>query len=201
MERLSYNSEIPITHPERVVVIGPSGAGKTTIIREVAQRDPRIVLNPIHVDRPLRKGEFEKFYFSREEIDVQFAAGEYDWVDPAFEHRYAVPKKPVQEILKSGRIAIQDSAYASVVRNNHLSIPLHVIYILPPSLSELRRRLSLDKRDITGSRFEEGRRELLEIVHTGGFKDNPHLDDVIINKDLNQAVNDVMQAIYRRACR
>ncbi len=134
-----------------LVLSSPSGAGKTTLSRLLLERDAGFSLSVSATTRPPRPGEVEGhhyFFVSPERFEAM--VGERAFLEHAvvFDHRYGTPKAPVEEALASGRDVLFDIDWQGTqqVRAN-AGKDLVSVFILPPSVEELERRLHTRAQD------------------------------------------------------
>lgn len=176
-----------------LILSSPSGAGKTTISRMLLAEDPGIQLSVSVTTRPRRPGEIEgvDYHFvDPDEFERMVEAGElYEWAQ-VFGHCYGTPKARIRQGLKEGRDYLFDvdwqgtqqlyqKAEADVVR----------VFILPPSLDELKRRLvarATDSSEVIAGRMA---RAQAEISHWDGY------DYVVINDDVAACFAKVKQIL------
>lgn len=176
-----------------LILSSPSGAGKTTIARMLLAEDPGIQLSVSVTTRPRRPGEIEgvDYHFvDPHEFERMVEAGElYEWAQ-VFGHCYGTPKARIRQGLKEGRDYLFDvdwqgtqqlyqKAEADVVR----------VFILPPSLDELKRRLvarATDSSEVIAGRMA---RAQAEISHWDGY------DYVVINDDVAACFAKVKQIL------
>ncbi|HVZ67286.1 MAG TPA: hypothetical protein VG917_03420 [Patescibacteria group bacterium] len=184
-----------IVTPKLVLLLGPSGVGKTEIIKRLTQLDNRIVASPVYTDRPARADDVGRVSVSPEVFEQMEKDGEFLHRKDIYGSRYAMSKKTIMEALSNGQVPIQDFPIEDIPALKDKA-PIYTIYILPPSLTELKRRLGMDNRDIDGSRYEESKAELLKYVKQHFKSDN--IDDVVINKDVIQATQQVLNSIYSK---
>ncbi len=128
-----------------MVVSAPSGAGKTSICREFLRIFPEVRFSVSCTTRPPRPGEVEGrdyFFISKEEFRARIARGEFvEWVEN-YGELYGTAKKTMDSFLEQGRDLILDiePRGAKAIREQY---PNGVfIFILPPSLAELKSRLA-----------------------------------------------------------
>ena len=177
----------PVTLARRGVLFvlsSPSGAGKSTIARRLLGADAQVAMSVSATTRPMRPGEMEG-------VDYQFvdlprfkemvAAGEFlEWAH-VFDHRYGSPAAPIYRMLDEGRDVLFDidwqgaqqlyqQAGGDVVR----------VFILPPSMAELGRRLRARNTDDAGVVAGRMARAASEISHWDGY------DYVLVNDDVER---------------
>lgn len=171
------------------VVSSPSGAGKTTLTRRLLDEDTSVEMSVSATTRPMRPGEEEgvHYYFkSHAEFESMIEAGEFlEWAR-VFENYYGSPRGVVEERLNRGRDVIFDVDWQGA-RSMKEVLPGDVVsvFILPPSIAELKTRL-------------EGRPEATpESVSArlaGAAKDIKRwgeYDYVIVNDDLETAYKEL----------
>ena len=130
------------------VVSAPSGTGKTTLCANVRQT-PDLVYSVSCTTRPIRKGEkdgADYFFLSREEFEKRVKAGEMLEHADVYGQYYGTPKGPILEHLAAGRdvlldIDVQGARQIRESQDSKIRSSLADIFIMPPDLEELRRRL------------------------------------------------------------
>jgi guanylate kinase len=175
------------------ILSSPSGAGKTTIARRLLAEDAEIAMSVSATTRPMRSGEIEgtDYHFvGQDQFDRMVEANEfYEWAH-VFGHSYGTPKAQIRAGLKDGRDFLFDidwqgtqqlhqKAQADVVR----------VFILPPSLDELQRRLigrGTDTNEVITARMA---RAQAEISHWDGY------DYVVINDDVETCFGKVREIL------
>ncbi|MXO58207.1 guanylate kinase [Altererythrobacter salegens] len=149
------------------VLSSPSGAGKTTISHMLLEADPDIRLSVSATTRPMRPGEtdgVDYHFLSDAEFDRMIEEdGFYEWAQ-VFGHRYGTPKGQIRAALKEGKDFLFDIDWQGTQqlyqkdRQDVVSV-----FILPPSLEELHRRLSgraTDSAEVIESRMARARDEI-----------------------------------------
>ena len=176
-----------------IVLSPPSGAGKTTISRMLLEADPMIGMSISATTRPKRPGEVNDvdYHFVDEaEFKRLIDADEFAEWAYVFDHMYGSPKEPIKEALKEGRDTLFDIDWQGTQQLEYaFRTDLVLIFILPPSMKELERRLyerGTDSEEIIAGRM---RRAAAEIGHWAEY------DYVLINDDMEQCLADVQAII------
>jgi guanylate kinase len=186
-------------HPTRrrrgllIVLSSPSGAGKTTISRLLMDSDPEITMSVSATTRPKRPGEVDDvdYHFVEDaEFEQMIATGEFvEWA-PVFGYRYGTPKNPVKAALKAGRDILFDIDWQGTQQlQAAMGEDLVTIFILPPSMRELERRLrarGTDSADVIQDRMS---RAASEISHW------PEYEYVLVNSDADQCLAQVRSIV------
>jgi guanylate kinase len=127
-----------------LVVSGPSGAGKGTVVREVLRRRPDVLLSVSATTRPARPGErngIDYTFISRPDFQGKRDRGEFlEWAE-VYGNFYGTPRTPVEAALSSGKtvIAELDIQGAQAIKRSKPEAVL--VFIEPPSLDDLFLRL------------------------------------------------------------
>ena len=170
------------------VLAAPSGAGKTTIVKALVARQPELRFSISYTTRPKRNTEVhgsDYLFVDEAEFRRLEAAGELLEHATVFGNFYGTSRAQVEEILADGHNVLLEIDWQGA-RQVRESMPECVtIFILPPSLKELERRLR-DRRTDSAEVIE---RRLSEAVDDIGRW--PEFDYVIINDDLDRAVADL----------
>jgi guanylate kinase len=172
-----------------IVLSSPSGAGKSTISRMLLEADRDVTMSVSATTRPIRPGEVEgrDYHFVS---DAQFKAmadeGEFAEWAPVFDHNYGSPQTPIKAALKAGRDVLFDIDWQGTQQlHAAMGEDLVRVFILPPSIPELARRLhhrATDSEDIIAGRMG---RAAGEISHWAEY------DYVLINEDMDQCLAEV----------
>jgi guanylate kinase len=176
-----------------VVLSSPSGAGKSTISRMLLEADPNITMSISATTRPKRPGEVEgiDYHFVDDaEFKRLIEADEFAEWAYVFDHLYGSPKEPIKEALKDGRDTLFDIDWQGTQQLEYaFRTDLVLIFILPPSMKELERRLhqrATDSDEVIAGRM---RRAASEIGHWAEY------DYVLINEDMSKCLDDVRAII------
>jgi len=182
---------IPISRRGLMLVLSsPSGAGKTTISRALLASDNGIEMSVSATTRSMRAGEVEgrDYYFkSHQGFDAMVERQEFlEWAH-VFGNRYGTPRAPVEAMLARGHDVLFDIDWQGTqqLRQNQTLADLVSVFILPPSMVELERRLrarGTDSDEVIDARMA---RAEAEISHWAEY------DYVLINRDVQTCLDDV----------
>ena len=172
-----------------LVLSSPSGAGKTTIGRELVASEPDLSLSISVTTRPRRPAERDgQDYFFVDEARFRQMVGAGELLEHAevFGHRYGTPREPVESALRDGRDVLFDIDWQGTQQlRQAMREDVASVLILPPSTGELVRRLRLraqDPEEVVASRMAEAGDE---ISHW------PEYDYVVVNDELDACVGKV----------
>ena len=182
----------PVTLARRGVLLvlsSPSGAGKSTIARMLLAADPQVALSVSATTRAPRPGEADGVDYHFTDVPrfkEMVAAGEFlEWAH-VFDHRYGSPRAPVFAMLDEGRDVLFDIDWQGAQQLYQQAGGDTVrVFILPPSVEELGRRLSsrgTDSAEVVAARME---RAASEISHWDGY------EYVLVNDDVAACVEQV----------
>jgi len=183
---------------EIFVITAPSGTGKTTLLKSLMAGDSRLQFSISYTTRPPRPGEADgKDYFFVSPAEFQHlrdSGALAEWVEQ-FGYGYGTSREWVLEMVHGGADLIfdVDSRGARALKTEFPQATL--IFILPPSLEELERRLADRGRlapEELARRLENGRAELKEVYW---------YDYLVINDDLTAALADLQAIVQAARCR
>jgi guanylate kinase len=181
-----------------IIVSAPSGAGKTTLVAEALKRDALVKTSISFTSRPPRAGEEQgvHYYFiSRAEFEAMIARGDFlEWAE-VHGNLYGTSRRAVEEARAAGfdvilTIDIQGAAQARKLFPDAISV-----FIMPPSLDALVERLEnrgTDTADDLQLRLSNALHEIEQYVN---------FDYVVINKDLDRAIDELAAIIVAERCR
>ncbi|MGI9330414.1 MAG: guanylate kinase [Gammaproteobacteria bacterium] len=167
------------------VLTAPSGAGKTTMVKRLVELRPQLGFSISYTTRPQRTGEVDGkdyFFVDQDRFAAMRSAGDFLEHATVFGNSYGTSRSQVQSLLTAGRDVLLEIDWqgARQVRENWPAC--QSIFILPPSLPELERRLrsrATDSETVISRRLGEARDDL---SHWEEF------DFAVINDDLETAV-------------
>jgi guanylate kinase len=175
------------------ILSSPSGAGKTTLSRKLLEVDPEIKLSVSATTRPPRPGEIDGVHYhfvSEARFDVMIEEDEfYEWAH-VFGYRYGTPKGVIREGLKNGRDYLFDIDWQGTQQLKQKDDQdVVTVFVLPPSLPELRRRLeerAQDTKEVIDARMQRAR---AEISHWAEY------DYVVVNDDIEECFDRVREIL------
>jgi guanylate kinase len=179
--------------PLLYVISAPSGGGKTSLVNALLERDKHVALSVSHTTRSPRPGEMDgvHYYFvddaAFEELASQGAFLEHARV---FDHRYGTGREAVERQLADGYDVLLDIDWQGARQIRDTFSAARTIFILPPSLDVLRKRLigrGQDSEAVIDRRMEAARAEISHAVE---------FDFLIINDEFEAALSD-LHAIIR----
>jgi guanylate kinase len=175
------------------VLSSPSGAGKSTIARMLLQSDDGISMSVSATTRPRRPGEVDgrDYHFvSAERFETMVLEGAFlEWAH-VFGHRYGTLKSEVVKAIEGGRDVLLDIDWQGTQQLKQVDPDIVRVFILPPSLRELERRLTrrgTDSAEVIRKRMD---RAAAEISHWAEY------DYVLINNDAEKC-RDLVHAILK----
>ena len=175
------------------ILSSPSGAGKTTIARMLREEDEGIALSVSVTTRPIRPGEVDgrDYHFVSQERFAAMVADElfFEYAT-VFDHSYGTPKAAIKAGLRDGRDFLFDVDWQGTQQlYQRAETDVVRVFILPPSLAELNRRLTAratDSAEVIAARMA---RAQAEISHWDGY------DYVVVNDDVAVCFAKVQQIL------
>lgn len=181
-----------------IVLSGPSGAGKGTVCSRLLEKNPNIALSISYTTRTPRPGEKDGvnyFFTDKETFEKMIKEGCFlEWAN-VYNNYYGTPRKFVEERINNGQDVILEIDIQGAKQIRQTWEDAVFIFILPPDLEELKRRI--EKR---GSETEESMRLRL-MCALEELKALSSYDYVIVNDDLEKAVEKLQAIIIAEKCR
>jgi len=182
-----------------LVLSSPSGAGKTTITRRLLESETNLLLSISATTRAKRPDEIEgrDYHFVEPDRFARMRAhGEFVESAEVFDHWYGTPREPVLAALADGHDMIFDIDWQGA-EQLACALPNDVVrvFILPPSIEELERRLKRRAQDSEAVVAARMARAANEMAHHDAY------DYVLVNHALDQAVADVRSVLHAERCR
>ncbi|ANP35104.1 guanylate kinase [Phaeobacter gallaeciensis] len=183
-----------------IILSSPSGAGKSTLAKRLRSWDDSIRFSVSATTRAPREGEVDgqDYHFSTvDEFKAAVTEGEMLEHAHVFGNFYGSPKGPVRAAINAGQDVLFDIDWqgAQQIRNSDLGQHTLSIFLLPPSIHELRRRLESRGQDDADTIKRRMEKSWDEISHWGSY------DHVLINDDLDtteQALRTIITATRLR---
>ena len=178
-----------------IILSSPSGAGKSTLARRLRTWDPSLSFSISATTRPARPGEVdgEHYHFiALEKFREMVEAGQMLEHAEVFGNYYGSPRGPVETAISDGRDTLFDVDWQGGQQIRASALGAHVVsvFVLPPSLSELERRLrnrGQDSDEGMAGRMEKSR---AEISHWAEY------DYVVINSDIAHALSEIRTILH-----
>jgi guanylate kinase len=181
---------------ELIVLTGPSGVGKGTLLRSLLQRHPELFLSISITTRAPRPGEIDglHYYFvDRPQFERMVAKGELlEWAEFAG-NCYGTPRAPVEAQIRQGHSVVLEIELEGA-RQVRRSFPEAIqIFLLPPSMLELEYRIRSRGQDSEAAIERRLKRAQEEVNAADEF------DVQIVNDDLDKALNRIEKALFATA--
>ncbi len=175
------------------VIAAPSGAGKTSLVKEVLDRDRSLKVSVSHTTRKPRANEVsgEHYHFiGVDEFKRLRAAGEFLESAEVFDNFYGTGRAQVEALRNAGHNVILEIDWQGAQQVRAAQPDAHTVFILPPSRSELEARLrnrKTDSEEVIGRRLRDS---IADMSHYAEF------DSVIVNQDFEDAVSQLLQVLH-----
>ena len=170
------------------VVAAPSGAGKTTLVKELVKRNPDLRFSISYTTRKKRRTEVDGVDYLFVDLDTfeqKRSEGEMLEYAQVFDNYYATSRSQVEQNLAAGHDVLLEIDWQGARQVRDAMPECVTVFILPPSLRELERRLRdrrTDSPEVISRRLRDA---LSDMSHWDEF------DHIIINDDLQQAVTEL----------
>jgi guanylate kinase len=180
------------------VVSGASGTGKTTLCRAMLKIYPNLRFSVSHTTRPQRPGDEDgrDYYFiSSQEFQRMVDEGDFAEWATIYGHRYGTSKRMLEKARAEGHDLILDIDGQGARQLRQQGLPGIFLFILPPSIAELRRRLmkrKTERKEALEKRLKKAREEIAEARW---------YDYLIINDELKRAQEQLQAILLAEHCR
>ena len=181
-----------------IVLSGPSGCGKGTVMKQLLDRNKDIFLSVSATTRSPREGELNgvHYHFLTKEHFEELISGEGMLEYASYcDHYYGTPKAAVEEKLRAGKDVILEIEVQGALQVMNKRPDAVSIFILPPSAAELERRLigrNTEDRDTIDRRLAKASEEIAYAVK---------YDYTVVNDDLSEAVQKIESILAAEKCR
>ncbi len=180
------------------IISGPSGTGKDTLMKKLFEKLPELAFSISSITRPIRSDEVpgEKYNFiSHEQFEKMLADDEFLEHNLYVGNYYGTPKTPVINCIEKGQDILIEVDVNGAAQIREKMPDVVTIFILPPSLEELKRRLTsrgTDSPEVIEKRLNEALREIEGSVD---------YDFVVVNDKLEKAVDDFINILSVDKCK
>lgn len=177
------------------VVAAPSGAGKTSLVRALMERDPSLRFSVSYTTRPRRAAEehgCDYFFVSREEFERMVEAGEFIEHARVFDNYYGTARQQVEQSLAAGQNLLLEIDWQGAQQIRSAMPEAVTVFILPPSRAELERRLrgrGTDSEAVIQRRLRDA---------AGDMAHWPEFDHVVVNDDFGVALAELADIVAGR---
>jgi guanylate kinase len=175
------------------VLSSPSGAGKTTLARELMSKVAGLQMSVSVTTRPMRPGEVEGkdyFFIDKPRFDAMVKNNELLEHAPVFDHFYGTPRAPVEAALSAGRDVLFDIDWQGTQQLREKARQDVVsVFILPPSAADLEKRLhtrAQDSDEVIRGRMDRASHEL---SHWAEY------DYIVVNQNVDEAFSEVQSIL------
>ena len=175
------------------VVVAPSGAGKTSLVSELLKRDSNVKLSMSYTTRAPREGEVDgvDYYFvSRQRFEQMIGAGEFLEHANVYGNYYGTSKRWIDQSLAGDHDVLLEIDWQGARQVRRLFPSMTGIFILPPSLAELGRRLQTrgqDAPEAIARRMASAREEISHVLE---------FEYIIVNDRFDQALEDILAVVH-----
>jgi guanylate kinase len=174
------------------VIAAPSGAGKTSLVKEVLERDPSLRVSVSHTTRKPRQHEVSGVHYHFIGVD-EFKrlrdAGEFLEHAEVFDNFYGTGRSQVEALRNAGHDVILEIDWQGARQVRKCVPDCHSVFILPPSRAALESRLRNRKTDSEEVIARRLRDSIVDMSHYAEF------DSVIVNEEFETAVDQLLQVL------
>jgi len=183
-----------MTSGQLIVITGPSGVGKGTLVKRLCQRHPQLSLSISATTRAPRSGEThgqDYFFLSRQQFESLIEQGDLlEWAQYAGSY-YGTPRQAVKDKLNQGEWVILEIEVVGARKIQETFPKATRIFIAPPSLSVLEQRLQQRGKDSSNAIAQRLEHAKTEIAAAEEF------DQVVVNDHLDRALEQLETLIFQ----
>lgn len=181
-----------------IVISAPSGAGKGTIINKMLEKNNNLWLSVSATSRPMRTNDIESktyYFYTKEEFKNKIKENYFLEYASYADNYYGTPKKYIQEHLNNGEDVILEIEIQGAMQVKKLIPEALFVFIMPPSLKELKKRLvsrGTDTKEKILERFKIAYQEMNEVTK---------YNYVVVNDEIEIAADKILSIIKSEKCR
>ena len=181
-----------------IVLSGPSGVGKSTVIAKLLQKRTDIHFSVSFTTRSPREGEVNGVNYNfvdRNEFERMIQAGELLEYAEYVNNYYGTSLKVIQDHLNSGKDVLLDIEVQGAAKVREKCPDAVLLFLIPPSFEELSRRLhsrQTDSEEVIAGRLAQAKKEMKQI---------PHYDYLVVNDTVDEAVSEIISVLTAEGCR
>lgn len=181
-----------------IVLSGPSGTGKSTVIAQLLQQQPDIYFSVSFTTRKPRSGEVDGVNYNfvdRESFEAMIGRGEFLEYAQYVDNYYGTSLKVIEEKRSAGVDVLLDIEVQGAAKVRSKCPDAVMIFLAPPSFEELSCRLhsrGTDSEEVIAGRLQKAREECREIVN---------YDFLVVNDEVDRAVSRIRAILMAQSCR
>jgi guanylate kinase len=179
---------------EIIAVSAPSGGGKTTIVKKILKIYPQLVFSVSATTRPKRETEkdgVEYHFITEQQFKEKIKKNEFIEWEKFYDYYYGTFKSVIDENIPEGKSVLFEVDVKGALSLKKIYPESHLIYLMPPSFDELVKRLRERNTESETDFIKRVERAKMELSVKDKF------DYLVVNKDLNTAIEETSELIYK----